>query len=1068
MLTVGAGRYRALVVPRTESVPVRIAQKIASLVLAGFPVALVADVPFRSVGFFAHDQNDLLVRASFEQMFGVTRDVLLQSPKTLTGSALFVTEVGALGRALVTDLHLTPDVILGANREFINYVHRRTASADYFFVVGSSAAPFDALISFPNALRRAPEIFDLPTGRTAVAPVYSHQGDRTVLPVHLAPGVALVVGFETADTGFHLEATDLPFVTRDEDGVITAAARFAGTYTVTMQGRTVNVKIPSPGVPPIHIPVWDLITVTHDAGGQLMTRSFPGVFTVDLAQITGLPRFSGVALYASVVNIGPEYLTLDRRVVLNLGQVNDTAEVRVNGHTVATLLAAPFRVDITDLLVPGTNRIDVGVTPLPGGSPSGLLGPVTLIPLYKMQVDEHSGIPPASIPFSVVISPANFPAATDDAMFAAIARAGELVKHVNLQWFWKTPPNAAFPDGGPVVNCATVTRWVTEARRLGLGVTLQFQTFVTELAPGGSARVRIASPVMPLDTATFGNRQLRDAYLAEIACLAELHPDYLALGPEMNFVFSFAAGEFERFRTVYRDAYTLLKTFSPTTQVGLSWQYDGLRNALPLDTWGYIPYAGPQDFIGLTTYFGYSDDRFLEYPVAGSIPADYYEPIRVHFGPDVPIVFTEVGYPSFFPEGLQQQAEFLRRLPGLLDDVKPVSVTWALLHDVDYFVGPIRSLNDSGLLTRTGKPKPVWDEAMRLTQQGVLMDVVPRVASPEPLPFAVTAVPSEFPTVRSSEKNLEALASAAELSGHVSLQFAWRDRVTGEVWGCEAIRPYIDEARRRALGVTLQFNVYAVVPPRVAGEKPYILLLNPVRPPEPDGSGDQPSFSNPEIRDAFLREVECIASLGPDYLVLGPEVNFLFLRSGEFDEFSSIYREAYRLAKQRSPSTLVGTSYQYDGVRENIETGAPIDYVRLFGPQDFLGLTSYFAASAERHDLYPSVTDIPADYYLAARGLLPDVPIVFTEIGWSTFFPKGRENQTLFLNRLPTLLQAVRPVNVIWPLMHDVLGYFPGENEPINHLGLRQYDGTPKPGWDRAVWLRSHGLLTTPTSVAVR
>jgi hypothetical protein len=212
-----------------------------------------------------------------------------------------------------------------------------------------------------------------------------------------------------------------------------------------------------------------------------------------------------------------------------------------------------------------------------------------------------------------------------------------------------------------------------------------------------------------------------------------------------------------------------------------------------------------------------------------------------------------------------------------------------------------------------------------------------------------------------------------------------------------------------------------------------------------------------------------LASLGPDYLVLGPEVNYLFLRLGEFEEFASVYREAYGIVKQRSPTTQVGVSYQYDGVRDNVLSDVSVEYMRDIGPQDFLGLTSYFAASAHRAGEFPDVTDIPHDYYLPATRLLdPDVPIVFTEIGWSTYFPKGRENQVLFLNRLPTLLDKVRPANVIWPLQHDVLGYFPGDNEPINHLGLRQYDGVPKPGWGQVLRLRAQGLLVTPKPIVPR
>src|SRR5262249_25416157 len=155
-------------------------------------------------------------------------------------------------------------------------------------------------------------------------------------------------------------------------------------------------------------------------------------------------------------------------------------------------------------------------------------------------------------------------------------------------------PGPNSPSGGAVIECDQVASWVKEARRLNLGVTLQFQVFVTQILANGSANVRIANPVMPFDQATFGNSPLAEAYVKEVACLAALEPDYLVLGPEVNFLVSFNYPEFQRYQQVYLKAYDTVKSISPWTQVGLSWQYDGLHNTYPVDNWGYIGAAGPQ------------------------------------------------------------------------------------------------------------------------------------------------------------------------------------------------------------------------------------------------------------------------------------------------------------------------------------------------------------------------------------------------------------------------------------------------------------------------------------------
>ena len=77
-------------------------------------------------------------------------------------------------------------------------------------------------------------------------------------------------------------------------------------------------------------------------------------------------------------------------VWLDLGGVSSSAEVHVNGKPAGVKLAPPYRVDISRLVLPGANRIEVLVysalsnhyqtipTRYRGEGPSGLLGPVRL------------------------------------------------------------------------------------------------------------------------------------------------------------------------------------------------------------------------------------------------------------------------------------------------------------------------------------------------------------------------------------------------------------------------------------------------------------------------------------------------------------------------------------------------------------------------------------------------------------------------------------------------------------------------------------------------------------------
>jgi hypothetical protein len=332
------------------------------------------------------------------------------------------------------------------------------------------------------------------------------------------------------------------------------------------------------------------------------------------------------------------------------------------------------------------------------------------------------------------------------------------------------------------------------------------------------------------------------------------------------------------------------------------------------------------------------------------------------------------------------------------------------------------------------------------------------------LHFAVAASPTTFPTVLSDDLNMAAIANAKALSGHVSLRFEWQDHVTHQVWNCADIQKYTEEAKRLGLRFTLQFSTYAVVPPTVPGQPVRVLSLSPLVPSAttPDG----PSIADARIRGPYMEQVTCLAGLGADYLVLGPELNVLLAaRPDEFVHFVSVYQSVYALAKAFFPSTRIGVSYQYDAIRSSLQVGQLPWYIPVVGPQDYVGFSSYFNYSEESHQAFPSAVNIPHDYYDPIRTFINrETPVVFTNIGWSSYYPDGSVNQALLLNRLPTLLQLVRPANVIWAYQYDTSGYFPEQVTALNYLGLASPDGAPKPGWWQALRLMQSGLFVTAPS----
>ena len=75
-----------------------------------------------------------------------------------------------------------------------------------------------------------------------------------------------------------------------------------------------------------------------------------------------LKYFSGTATYSRTVSLGEDDLAPGKKVELDLGELNDIAELSVNGKKVAVLWYPPFRTDITGFVRKGDNLVEVAVT----------------------------------------------------------------------------------------------------------------------------------------------------------------------------------------------------------------------------------------------------------------------------------------------------------------------------------------------------------------------------------------------------------------------------------------------------------------------------------------------------------------------------------------------------------------------------------------------------------------------------------------------------------------------------------------------------------------------------------
>ncbi len=71
----------------------------------------------------------------------------------------------------------------------------------------------------------------------------------------------------------------------------------------------------------------------------------------------GIKYFSGTATYRKTIDIPASVLARIATLLLDLGQVREIAEVKLNGQDLGTIWKSPFRVDITRVAKAGRTSL---------------------------------------------------------------------------------------------------------------------------------------------------------------------------------------------------------------------------------------------------------------------------------------------------------------------------------------------------------------------------------------------------------------------------------------------------------------------------------------------------------------------------------------------------------------------------------------------------------------------------------------------------------------------------------------------------------------------------------------
>jgi hypothetical protein len=202
----------------------------------------------------------------------------------------------------------------------IHFVRRSSPYGLDYFIANLGAQPLDDSVSLSTRARSI-EVMDPMTGHTGLAAIRPGDSAHTQLRLQIAPGQSIILRtFAKTETGPAWPVRET-----------TASIPLTGTWSVKFLS----------GGPPLPAPYQTgaLASWTADPDAQ---------------------AFAGTALYSLTFDAPPSF-NLHTPFSIDLGNVAQSARVRLNGKPLGTLIIPPWRVEATSLL-PKANLLEVEVT----------------------------------------------------------------------------------------------------------------------------------------------------------------------------------------------------------------------------------------------------------------------------------------------------------------------------------------------------------------------------------------------------------------------------------------------------------------------------------------------------------------------------------------------------------------------------------------------------------------------------------------------------------------------------------------------------------------------------------
>jgi len=319
----GVGSYKVLALgSNSEMSPVAL-EKVKALAASG--AVIVGGKPARANGL-AHQPE-------------ATQQIVSESPDLWTdGTEAGKVRANQSPEQALKGLGLVPDFSCpGQVTGKLDFIHYAKGETDFYLIRNTTDQWVSENLSFRQP-GKSPELWDTQSGEMMRITLYEQSEQKTTLPLSIPPYGSFFVVFtnQPAGNGRSMNSKDI---------VYTPSGYYSRSANEAKKVTPINGD-------------WQ-VTFSEEWGAPASTV-FEALTSWTQAEEEGIKYYSGIGTYKKTFEFS-ETLGEGERLYLDLGNLDEMADVTLNGKHAGIVWTTPYRLDVTDLIKQGDNSLTVRV-----------------------------------------------------------------------------------------------------------------------------------------------------------------------------------------------------------------------------------------------------------------------------------------------------------------------------------------------------------------------------------------------------------------------------------------------------------------------------------------------------------------------------------------------------------------------------------------------------------------------------------------------------------------------------------------------------------------------------------